>query len=367
MVNTGAVFDFIVKNNILLIEILVGVILLAIVTLAYRNFFAKAKSELDGHADGTSISAIEASLKKILESTEVKSSAPAVSNSEVEGLKNSLLDKDRMIEELQFQLKAASEANMGESASSADLLQAQNRSKELEAKLAEYEIISEDIADLSMYKDENVKLKKELETLKKGAAASPAAAAPVLEEPLIPHVAVAPAAAVAPPAAEASADASAEFGGIDDDIMAEFARAVEEQKAAAAPAAPSVAAKEAAPVAPVVEIPEIEEPLIEVVAEAALPELEPEVAAEPVVAAEAVEEAEAEAPTVDLGEMNLEAMVAEADDLASKEVAELDQNILEIGLDTEKLAEEALTFQKVKNEDEQLMNQFEDFMKKGAS
>jgi len=337
----GAVFDFIVKNNILLIEILVGLILLAIVTLAYRNFFAQAKSELGGEVDGSTIGAIEASLKKILESTEVRSSsASTVSSSEMEGLKNSLLDKDRMIEELQFQLKTASEASLGEAVSSADVLQWQNRSKELEAKLAEYEIISEDIADLSMYKDENVKLKKEIDALKKGAAAAiPPASAPVLEEPMIPHVAVAAdLAAAAPQTAEASADTGSEFGGIDDDIMAEFARAVEEQKAAAAPAAQTTE-----PVA-VSTPPPLEAPV---------PDPEPV--------------AEAEAASVDLGEMNLDAMVAEADDLASKEVAEIDQSILDVGLDTEKLAEEALTFQKVKNEDEQLMNQFEDFMKKGAS
>jgi hypothetical protein len=74
-----------------------------------------------------------------------------------------------------------------------------SRLKELESKLAEYEILEDDIADLSLYKEENSRLRGELTKLKGGAPeAAPAA----------------PAAASAP-----SAPASA-------DIVAEFAQAV---------------------------------------------------------------------------------------------------------------------------------------------
>jgi len=70
--------------------------------------------------------------------------------------------------------------------------------KELESRLAEYEIISEDIADLSFFKEENVRLTKELESLRSG-----------------------------------DSGASAEAGNsIDDSLMAEFAKAVEGQKSA---------------------------------------------------------------------------------------------------------------------------------------
>src|SRR5690606_1507931 len=37
---------------------------------------------------------------------------------------------------------------------------------ELEAKLSEYEVLEDDIADLSLYKEENARLKSELERLK---------------------------------------------------------------------------------------------------------------------------------------------------------------------------------------------------------
>ena len=51
------------------------------------------------------------------------------------------------------------------------------RIKELESKLAEYEILEDDIADLSLYKEENQRLKAELEKTKAagaGAASAPA-------------------------------------------------------------------------------------------------------------------------------------------------------------------------------------------------
>lgn len=73
------------------------------------------------------------------------------------------------------------------------------RIKELEAKLAEYEILEDDIADLSLYKEENARLKVELEKVKGGA---PEAAA---GEPPPP-----PAPAISP----------------GEDIVAEFAQAV---------------------------------------------------------------------------------------------------------------------------------------------
>src|SRR5690606_29016337 len=48
--------------------------------------------------------------------------------------------------------------------------------KELQAKLSEYEIISEDIADLSFYKEQNAKLAREVEALKSGGAVATATA-----------------------------------------------------------------------------------------------------------------------------------------------------------------------------------------------
>lgn len=55
--------------------------------------------------------------------------------------------------------------------------------EELQARLAEYEIIEDDIADLSMFKDENRKLKEEVESLKVQLASAPAAPPPASAAP----------------------------------------------------------------------------------------------------------------------------------------------------------------------------------------
>ncbi len=53
----------------------------------------------------------------------------------------------------------------------------QQKIEELQARLSEYEIIEDDIADLSLFKEENAQLKAELERLRAESSAAPAAAA----------------------------------------------------------------------------------------------------------------------------------------------------------------------------------------------
>lgn len=104
--------------------------------------------------------------------------------------------------------------------STAELDQHLKKIKELEAKLAEYEILEDDIADLSLYKDENARLKEQLEKLKSGA---PAEAAPT----------AAPSApAEAAEGAPASAPAANPVAAAGDELVAEFASAVEAGKKA---------------------------------------------------------------------------------------------------------------------------------------
>lgn len=375
--SVGAAIDFIIKHNVLLIEVLVGIILVTIIFLAFRAFFSRAQDELGG-TDAGSIEAIEKSLKKILESTTVAAAGPSPEAlAQMEELKATLAERTRLLEEMQEQLKSGTAAGPAEGGADvvAEKMKLETRMKELEAKLAEYEIISEDIADLSMYKEENSKLKKELDVLKAGGAvAAPAAAS-----------APAPASATAPaepaPVAEA-APADMGGGGIDDDIMAEFARAVEEQKAAGS--APAPAEEPAAAAEPAID--PFEAALSSFNAEETAPVTAPPTAPEEpaAIAAAVPEPAEVAAPAVaevaplepaaapeeaaiDLGEMNLEAMVAEADDLAANAPADAPaENALDASLDADKLAAEALHLTKEK-EDEQLMDQFEDFVKKGAS
>lgn len=132
------------------------------------------------------------------------------------------------------QLKADLEKGKGENVDISEYLK---KIKDLEGKLAEYEILEDDIADLSLYKDENFRLKAEVERLSQGgnlAVAPAATSAPTPDEPPAPESAPAPASDAAP-AAPAT----------DGDIVEQFASAVEMSKApppAAAAPPPAVAA-----------------------------------------------------------------------------------------------------------------------------
>ena len=72
----------------------------------------------------------------------------------------------------------AAEGGGGDAGGSKEHLE---RISELEAKLAEYEVLEDDIADLSLYKEENARLKTELDRLKGGGAPSAEEAAEVPE------------------------------------------------------------------------------------------------------------------------------------------------------------------------------------------
>jgi len=92
------------------------------------------------------------------------------------------------------ELKAAMPQAAGQDADTSgltsEIANLNGKVEELQARLAEYEIIEDDIADLSMFKDENRKLKDEVESLKAKlveaetkTAEAPAAAAPAEPAP----------------------------------------------------------------------------------------------------------------------------------------------------------------------------------------
>lgn len=114
------------------------------------------------HTEIESNQNIEGALRRVLgeKNWEVSSGG----DSDVNELQKEVLEKDRKIAELNKQLTQSS-GNEGASnhGDSGDLL---SKISELEARLLEYEIIEDDIADLSLYKTENEKLKEELARLK---------------------------------------------------------------------------------------------------------------------------------------------------------------------------------------------------------
>ncbi len=254
-----------------------------ILFVIYRQFFAKSDSIAGaGGPAPVSIdtSEIEEKLRKILENqgpirglssaepstavavaapvVEGVASAPVVDTAELEKLRNEVKERDKAIEDLK---KNASAAPAG-----GDSKKFEDKIKELEGRLQEYEIISEDIADLSFYKEENARLQKEISTAGAGkTAAAPVApivaatppppvpepvaatSAPAVESPKLEEIKVAVPETAADPASETLsitkpdiAPASKESEAVvDDDILKEFAAAVEGQKNGEAVAAPA--------------------------------------------------------------------------------------------------------------------------------
>lgn len=370
--------NFILSHNATIIEVLFGLTLLVVTFLAIRMFlFAK-----DPQSASMDLGNLEATLKQILEKAGNVPAAGGGSEdgqrlaAEIANLKTELEVKKKQIDEISA---AAGSAPAASGLSAEEKAALDSKIKELEAKLAEYEIISEDIADLSFYKEQNLKLKKEIETIKggggAGAVANPAALAPdpdpdpapapapdpvpakaeVKSEPAIVGKASAPEASPEPapepvvaapvkaepvvaPAAPASGPTpEADNFSVDDDLMAEFAAAVAKQKGGEAPDAAS-AAKPAEPAA----------------------QSAPPAASVPVEAAPAA----AEDSGVDLGQVDIDKMMVEAQEIKS-DVPEVDINAaLGETVDESKLLKEAAAMNSVSAEDKQLMGEFENFVKK---
>ncbi len=265
------------QHNTTIIEGLVALIILFSLFLAYRAFFVKkdiSSSVGEESGQGVATAQLEKTLQKILDNqtqqasksvrakaqdpglgrgmeeaedlpaktagsaaTTMATAGPSESAAEVAQLRLTLNESNQKIEDLQAQLQealaAAQAATAAEAAGASEaggnLSQVEREDltgklRDLEARLAEYEIISEDIADLSRYRDENEALKKELEALK--VSGSAVVSAP---ESTAPKAATPDSAAVVPEPSGGASDESSNL--IDDDLMKEFAAAVEGQKA----------------------------------------------------------------------------------------------------------------------------------------
>lgn len=272
--------DFLFKHNVVIIEGLFVFILLLISALAFYYFFSSSKEGVGAfkHTSDSEIEKLQIALKQVLEKANLVTAAGAAStggtdinslssNSDASGLLgadlgNQVLNLQQEISTLkdsltlkQKEIENYKNENLKktEMPASADPNQAglEDQIKELQAKLTEYEIISQDIADLTMYKDENAKLKWELSKLKgedqkietaKTEVPAPVAPAAVESAPEVktepaPN-SISPAESVATTEASAASATTTEVvtanteevkGVVDDVLMAEFAAAVEEQ------------------------------------------------------------------------------------------------------------------------------------------
>ncbi len=346
----GSFFEFYFQHQNGIIESLLILVVVITLYVGFRALFSSG-----GEGVGGDLGQLEETLKKLLEQKTESGADPAMLvqaqaaqeqlRVQVEQLKKELVEKEARL--------ADSSANAGAGLDVDERKKLDGQIKELQNKLAEYEIISEDIADLSHFKEENVRLKKELETVRQGGGPAPAAAVPTpvaAAAPVAEVIASAPVAAAPAPAAEpAPAAAAAASDIIDDDIMAEFARAVEAQKKTTEEGGEAVAV---ASVEAAAELPQ-ETPAaavkVEPVIEAAAP-------------AAAVAEKSASEDSAVMGQMDIDKMLSEADTIPEESEATL--NALEAALDADKLLAEASEFEGPHAEEEKLMGDFEEFVKK---
>jgi hypothetical protein len=154
-----------------------GVVVLVALWIFIDVFLSKPQATA-----AADLNRVEASIEKFLAKAEsvrgqaltaVESGTAApVATEELQKLRQELEQKKTEVETLKTKASEAKDDNTP---------QLLAKIKDLEARLGEYEIIEDDIADLSKYKEENEKLKKQLASLGAAPAAVPAAA-PLVED-----------------------------------------------------------------------------------------------------------------------------------------------------------------------------------------
>ena len=361
------VLDFYFLHVETIIAIAVPVIL-ALAALATYRIFKSSKDEELGITPGAGpdMSKLEEMLKAILEKAGnvPSASATAAGGTEKSGEAAALVEQigtlKAELEKKAAEMEALKAAPAGATAapggvSDADKAALEAQLLELQKKLEEYDIIAQDIADLSFFKEENMRLQKELEGLKKTPGAAPSAAAPAAPAPAAAAPAEAP--PVTPPPAAAEAPVP--------------------EVAPAAAAAP-VEAAVSAPAADIELNPPVdsevkkfnEEVVVDPNQPAASPAAAPDPAADSMLAdweaAVAEQKTAPAAPTGVDGNLDLDKMVAEAGALGTEPASAADSKALEQELDPEKLAAEADKLNEVPAEAKNDRSDFEKFINKGS-
>ncbi len=149
---------FVTHDTYVVSFLVVAIAIIIVLLLVYTQKSPESvvKSEVAG-ADN-----IEGALRRVLgeKSWVGTQTGGGESSARLGELESEVLEKDRTIAELNKQL------TQGGGGAGGDDSELMARINDLEARLQEYEIIEDDIADLSLYKTENDKLKEELARLK---------------------------------------------------------------------------------------------------------------------------------------------------------------------------------------------------------
>ena len=226
-----SLFVFNSTSVVSFLVIAITVIVVFLLVFNQKSPESVVRSEIDGHDN------VEGALRRVLGeqrwAQNASASGDGASPEALQELEKEVLAKDRTIADLNKQL-TQSGGTAGEStlspSSPAEQDELMNRISELEGRLEEYEIIEDDIADLSLYKAENDKLKEELQRLK----ASAGVAGPIAAET---DSAVEEAPAAEP--LQTPEKVEKNESGAAADLVAEFEKVVNSQEEAAADLKPT--------------------------------------------------------------------------------------------------------------------------------
>ena len=246
---------FVHQHNDKVLAALIVLFLVTAITLLLRSIGKNGQGAAAGAgmSGGTpvDVESLEAAMRKVLASTPMavvagasSAGASAPSGPLTPESEAAVAERELQIEVLQIALKEArdqaAQALAMAPAGGVDSPAAESAMKtkidELEAKLFEYEIITDDIADLSLYKDENARMKSEIDDMRSRLDAAVAAAASVPEPAFVPEPASVPAPVPAASVSRIAQEQEAELKfekaekfelDINDDVMKAFAEAVD--------------------------------------------------------------------------------------------------------------------------------------------
>jgi hypothetical protein len=350
-VNLSNVFSYVTHNSESIIQWLFFSIMgLAALVVGRQIFFKPSSDDGASHSAAPLPGEIQEMLTRILEQTG-KLQNVSVSAGSTEGAPAEMLHQLELLKK-DLQTREEEISRLQKTGGGGDSKELGTRVKELEAKLEEYSILEDDIADLSLYKEENVRLKSDLEKLRAGGAAPAAAseapapaaietASEVAEE--LPLEAVAEEPAPAPEIAEPAPAATA-TPVVNDDLVAEFAQAVNTN------AAPTGGAP--------LDLPQTGDPMTDfentVKADKGLP---PDAAPAPAAAAAKAPARDDDSHSGDLfaefseedqdeSELDTDKMMEEMAALISSEAKDDSSSALDENVDTDKMLEEAKNFTK---------------------
>ncbi len=266
---------FVHEHNDKVLAVLIALFLLTAILLLLRSIGKGTESVHAGAGSGVLIdaAAIEAAMRKVMGDKVAAASshghgeaAPHIDMKSVDvsvassaELAEAIAEREKQIEVLQIAVKEArDEASRAMATAPAPGSEAgsgvadsvlRTRVDELEAKLSEYEIITDDIADLSLFKDENSRMKVELEEMRAKLSDAHLAASAARDSAQSALASAAPVSRIAnDEEAELKFEKAEKFElDIDDDVMKAFAAAVDSGKIEKASGAYSLPADEVEP------------------------------------------------------------------------------------------------------------------------